>query len=331
MIPLSQQSRQPTREAWSDERLFHERSIALGFAIEPSTSSAYDSHLNSYISFCQLHHRTLDPTEDTLSYYVVWLSHHIEPRSVDNYLSGIANRLEFIFPNVRATRRSPLVTRTLKGCKRRLSKPVRRKLPLRRDDLVRITHDIGTQPHYDDLLFLTMLITGFTSLQRLGELTWPDATKLQTYRKVSLRHTLSFDDKSVSYLLPRQKTDSSGTGSTILLLADPTSPLDPRQHLLAYLSSRDTQFQHHPALWVTSTGNVPTRCWFLRRLHHFCGDQFSGHSMRAGGATALATTGMSWDLIRAAGRWSSDEFHKYIRQHPFLLNALMHGTARAPS
>jgi hypothetical protein len=52
--------------------------------------------------------------------------------------------------------------------------------------------------------------------------------------------------------------------------------------------------------------------------------------MRAGGATALAIAGMTPDLIQAAGRWSMDEFKKYVRQHAFLLNALFHGSARAP-
>jgi hypothetical protein len=38
----------------------------------------------------------------------------------------------------------------------------------------------------------------------------------------------------------------------------------------------------------------------------------SGHSMRAGGATALAITGMTPDLIQVARHWSSDEFKKYV-------------------
>jgi len=191
MITECTRSRQLIREAWTDERLFLIRSIALGLAIEPSTSSAYDSHLNSYINFCQLHHRIIDPTPDTLSYFVVWLSHYIEPRSVDTYLSGICNKLEFMFPNIREVRRSPLVSRTLQGCKRRLSKPIRQKVPIGEHDIARIVNIIGPSPDYDNTLFITMLITGFKTLQRLGELAWPDAVKLQSYRKVSLRHTAS--------------------------------------------------------------------------------------------------------------------------------------------
>jgi hypothetical protein len=75
---------------------------------------------------------------------------------------------------------------------------------------------------------------------------------------------------------------------------------------------------------------IPTRSWFLQCLHEHCGSQMSGHSMHAGGATALMIAGMTPDLIQAAGRWSSQEFQKYVRLHPFLLNALLHGSGRTP-
>jgi hypothetical protein len=216
-----------------------------------------------------------------------------------------------MFPDVRVARRSPLVTRTLQGCKRRLSKPVRQKIPLGLDDLARIVdvvqHDNNCR--YDNTLFLAMLLTGFKTLQRLGEMPWPDATKLQSYKKVALRHTLSSTNTCASYMLPYQKNDSLRQGCKILIQAEPHSTIDPLVHMLRYLDARDSTFLHHPALWVTSTGIIPTRSWFLRRLHHFGGSAFSGHSMRAGGATALAAAGMSLDLIQASGRWSSDEFH----------------------
>ncbi|KAG1846524.1 hypothetical protein C8R48DRAFT_616337, partial [Suillus tomentosus] len=245
-----------------------------------------------------LHHCPIDPTQDTLSYYVVWLAHHIEPRSVDNYLSGIANHLELLFPDMRNAHRSPLVSRTLQGCKCRLSKPVNRKLPLGVDDLTRIGDHIAQwgADHYDNKLFLAMLLTGSRSLQRLGELTWPDACKLQSYKKVALRHTFSSNAESIQYHLPYQKNDSLSTGSQIIVFADPIKLIDPVSHVLHYVAARDSLFLHHPALWVTSTGVVPTRAWFLCRLHNLRGSKFSGHSMRVGGATALAASGMAPEL-----------------------------------
>ena len=76
------------------ERLVNERSIALGYSLDASSFGAYTSALNSYLTFCNLHHLPVDPTPDTLSFYVVFLSTYIKPDSVNAYLSGICRQLE---------------------------------------------------------------------------------------------------------------------------------------------------------------------------------------------------------------------------------------------
>lgn len=326
MIPCGTRSKQPIRETWTLEHLQLERSIALGFAIESTTASAYDSHLNCYLNFCRLHNRAIEPTEDTFSFFVVWLSHHIEPRSVDTYLSGIVSRLEPHFPRVRDVRRSLLVSRMLKGCKKHLSKPITHKQPLSLDDLTLVADMFAASECYDDILFVAMLVTGYKTLQWLGELVWPDALKHQSYRKVALCHTLKIEVDSASYMLPYQKNSSLGAGCQILLLAEKDARLEPLALLNRYVSARDHKFPYHPQIWLTSRGTMPTRAWFMRYLHRFFGPAISGHLMRAGGATTLAATGVAPALIQAAGRWSSDEFQKYIRKHPFLLQLLIHGS-----
>lgn len=113
MIPRPIRARQPHREAWSMERLLTERSISLGLALDRSTSRAYASALNSYLEFCSLHSLDPEPTPDTLSFYITFMSHHIQPRSVRAYLSGIVSHLEAFYPNVKQNRETRLVTRTL--------------------------------------------------------------------------------------------------------------------------------------------------------------------------------------------------------------------------
>ncbi|KAG1873558.1 putative retroelement protein [Suillus subalutaceus] len=320
------QSRQPIWEARTLERLQFERSLALGCAIESTTASAYVSHLNSYLNFCRLHHRAVEPTEDTLSFFVVWLSHHIEPCSVDSYLSGIVNHLETHFPHVREVRKSLLVTCTLKGCKRRLSKSIQRKQPLTLDDLALVVDALGPSKAYDDMLFVTLLVTSFKTLQRLAELCWPNAKKHQSYRKVPLRHSLTLTRNSASYVLPHHKTSTLRVGCEILLLGEPDARVDPLELLRRYVAACDNLFPHHPHLWLAATGTIPTRAWFMCYLWRFFLPTVSGHSMRGGGATALAASGIAPALIQAAGRWSSDEFQKYICKHPFLLHLLIHGS-----
>ena len=110
MIRASTVSRQPQLMAWTLEWLVHERAIALGHSIDLSSSLTYNSHLQSYLAFCKLHHRAIEPTPETLSFYVVFMCHHINPRSVSAYLSGICNTLEPHFQDVQKACMHPIIT-----------------------------------------------------------------------------------------------------------------------------------------------------------------------------------------------------------------------------
>ena len=88
MITSAVKSRQRQREAWTLEQLVHKRAVAMGVAIDTSTTNTYGSTLNSYLEFCCLHKFPIEPTADTLSFFTVYMCHHIRPSSVDSYLSG---------------------------------------------------------------------------------------------------------------------------------------------------------------------------------------------------------------------------------------------------
>lgn len=93
----------------------------------------------------------MEPTSDTLSFYVVFIAHHIEPRSVENYLSGTVSQLEPHFPSVRAARNFDLVRRTLRGSMRRFSRPVKHHQPPSRTDLAHAISLFARPFAYDDL------------------------------------------------------------------------------------------------------------------------------------------------------------------------------------
>ena len=178
MIRLSSTSRQPIREAWTLERLNAELTINLGMAIDRSTHGTYTSALNSYITFCRLHGFDIEPTPRTLALYVTFQSAHINPKSVDSYLSRIANQLETHFPEVHVSRKCMLVACALQGTKRRFGVPTHQKLPLTRANLLHVLTSYGPTWSHDDLLFTTQLFTGTDCLMRLAELTWPDTLAL---------------------------------------------------------------------------------------------------------------------------------------------------------
>jgi hypothetical protein len=321
-------TRQPTRQPWSHARLVYERAIALGHTIDRSTKSSYDSGTNSYLTFCHIHQRPVDPTPESLSFFTVFMCHHINPKSVDNYLSGICNNLETFFPNVRAARNSALVSRTLAGCKRLYGRPSLRKHALTRENLLSVYNYFSKSTSHDDKLFLTQLFSGFDALLRLGELVWPDNISHRNCRKLTMRTSVQCHPDHYSFWLPNSKTDRIFEGNRVII-HNHSSP-DPLRIFLTYLSSRDSLFPNRAELWLRENGSVPTRSWFIHRLRSLFPNDIAGQSMRAGGATDLAARGFPPDAIMLIGRWLSDDWRKYVRQHPTLMHALFFSNSDHP-
>ncbi len=322
MLNLSSRSRQPQRAPWTLERLLRERSIALGMCLADGTIDAYTSAVNSYITFCELHHFAYTPTPDTLSLYVTWQCSHIKPDSVNAYLSGLVHVLEPYFPDVRAARNHPLVTRTLAGCRRRFGTATIRKSPISPADIEQALTHLARPWSFDDLLFITLLLVGFLGLLRLGEITVPDSKQCHSYRRIISRGTVDTSNSIFTFLLPAHKADKFFQGNTIIITQRNNIP-DPIPLCHQYLLGRDQLFPFHPQLWLRSNGSSPTRSWFLRYLHSICDPTLGGHSLRAGGATDLALHGTPLPIIQAAGRWASDSFQVYIRRNPFLMDAAL--------
>ncbi|KAF8989657.1 hypothetical protein BDZ89DRAFT_1097676 [Hymenopellis radicata] len=245
-----------------------------------------------------MHRLPVDPTEDTLSFFVVYMSAHIKPDSVGTYLSGVCNKLEAYFPNVRIARGSYLVKRTLSGCRKRFKCPVVRKLPLARTHLTTLSSSLRPNTSHDDLLFAAMLYTGFTGLMRLGELSVPDNVAIRDYRKCSRRSTVITFSRGYGFDLPYHKADRFFEGNKIRIVR--RGGLDPAPVFLRYLNSRDRVSHLNPYLWITSRNSVPTRTWFITRLRQLEPNlDFAGQSMRAGGATAMAEDGKNPIILQA--------------------------------
>jgi hypothetical protein len=323
MIPAPTiRPRQWKRERWSMERLVHKRALALGETIDISTKKSYGSALNSYINFILLHNLPAEPTPDTLSLFTVYTAHYIKLDSVDSYLSGIAHQLEPFFPDVCKARSSPLVKRTLRSCKRMCGTPISRKHALTLADLGRIINYYARSSHHDDLLFVAMLLTGFFALMRLGELCLSDDKSIQDWRKVTKRSSVALHPDSYEFHLPHHKADPFVEGNHIIVRRDQFQH-NPFFHFHTYLSSCDHLFPFASPLWLTESGDVPTRFFFTSRLRLFSDSSVRDQFMRAGGATSLAKHGIPSSIIQALGRWASAAFLIYIRKNPVLIQAML--------
>ena len=196
-------------------------------------------------------------------------------------------------------------------------------------DLTKVVNVLRQSRNHDDLLFQAMLLTGFFALMRLGELTFPDDIKLQNWRKISKRSTVTLDDDQYSFHLPSHKADRFFEGNQITVKKKQYCDLNPLSFFCDYLTSRDSLFPLSTPLWLMSNGAVPTRHFFISRLRLYFDRDVAGQSMRAGGATSLAENGVPPSLIQLIGRWSSDAFFIYIRKSPVLIQALLYSGNRA--
>ena len=274
-----------------------------------------------------MHDYPLEPSPDTLSLFPIYMCHHLKPDSVGTYLSGICHQLEPYFPDVRSSRNSALVHRTLQGCKRIHAIPTSCKRALTLGDLDTVVNTLSSSTDYDDQLFLAQLLTGFFALFRLGEITYPDDPQLRDPRKVTKRMSVCITDSSYSLFLPGHKADRFFEGNTIIVRRN-TNNFDPHTHFKTYLHARDRKFPFSSPLWLTSNGSIPTRSFFIRRLRCFFDTDTAGQSIRAGGATSLAENGVPPSIIQAIGRWASDTFKIYVRKNPVMIQALLFGQTK---
>src|SRR5882724_2110733 len=108
---------------------------------------------------------------DMLSFYIVFIAHHIKPNSVSQYLSGIVSSLEPHFPNIFKICNSLLMSHMLAGIQELHSfTEISCKCALTEDDLQLILMNFNLT-NLDDLLMVSIIFTSFHSLMHLGELT----------------------------------------------------------------------------------------------------------------------------------------------------------------
>jgi len=132
----------------------------------------------------------------SLVYFCVSL-HHISPRSVSTYLSGVVQQLEPFHPLIQEICNSKLVQRTLQGCLKIHAQPPHRKRTLSVSDLSTVVnHYQNTPPSHDNLLFVSMLLTGFFLLMRLGKMAFPDESATTSKSKIGGK--LAADERLMS-------------------------------------------------------------------------------------------------------------------------------------
>ncbi|KAK4695464.1 hypothetical protein P7C70_g8545, partial [Phenoliferia sp. Uapishka_3] len=318
VAPKPARGKEPTAKL-SD--LMEERDVLWAAALAPRTFKAYRRDLRDWKAFALSVGVSDVPTADTLSLFVTY---RLRTR-VDCYgtLSGLQYMIQHIMGEKewKAARFSPEVARALRGSAKVKKHIKRRAPPLPHSDYLRALR-IGLDPRatYDQQLWASQVVTLFLCCGRAGEVCDADSPQ---YRDVSQRMTrerTSLTAKGFKAFLPYMKNDPLYVGSHYYwTTAD--AGIDAVKLISRYIIARDARFGYRGPLWLNSKGKVPVRRSFVKELKKRFGWQYTGHSMRPGGATWYVLEGADDRTVQRLGRWKSKAWEEYIRLEPELAMA----------
>ncbi|GAA5960013.1 hypothetical protein JCM10213_003703 [Rhodosporidiobolus nylandii] len=277
-----------------------ERQRLWDAALEPGSRIAYQRAVNNWFIFCQAYALPSLPSAESLSLFVAW-------REGDAVAWAKA-------------RSSVEVDRALKGHAKLFPRAVRKAKPLPFPVLSSAVSLVSSSSSYDSLLWAAQAVVAFLTCARAQEVTTFDKVEFRHEAKFSLRSTARLSADGFSLFLPYMKNDPLYTGSKLWFARRDSGAL--LDVVRAYLKVRDILFGDGGFMWRRRDGTVPTRRWFVEELRRRCGAEYSGHSLRCGGATWYALRGVPDKAIKRLGRWRSDAWEDYIRVNDDLAIAL---------
>lgn len=305
------------------QRLTHLADCLVGAAKERSTARGYLQMVRRHwLPFLHIYRLPARPTAHTLLLFVAFAGRRIA--SVDKVLSAV--RWYYALENDEwdKMRLNYKVVNALIGLRKTVPTEVVRSPPLLPSHVdTFVAHALRPGASFDDLLAATLAVVGFGALMRLGELFAPDKRVDRDDRKIIKRASVRImGDDAVSFRLPMHKSDRLWHGADVTLVrANSTGSFSFVSLFRLYLLRRDTLFPSSPFLFLNSAGAVPSRKFFLRYLSLFASG-LTGHALRAGSATYLASRGVRSEVIQRLGRWASSTWQIYLRDNPAVAAAV---------
>lgn len=294
----------------------------LDASVASATSTTYNSHVRAYLTYCE--RIKLEPWPASYATLSRWMADHVlgrrlSPHTLGTMLSAVrafastavASKPPGSFDatglDANCLRLSPqeriFLTRLQRGLERIARQPVEHKMPVRRfmlDEaeaaLRKKSADGGLSPR--DSMALLMCRVAQRLLLRVGEYSGAG---------VLLRSDIA--DKGDRLIFSIREAKTAGPGEVqVVELRDPDLVAQMRA-LISRRKAAEAVFQSF--VGNVETGSAATRHYVtsqLRELVNVAGypaDDYSSHSLRAGGATDLAFAGATWPDLMRMGRWRS--------------------------
>lgn len=197
--------------------------------------------------------------------------------------------------------------------------------PIRPELIERIAHTLDWKSP-KDVAFFACLTTTFYATARLGEFVIPTVNGFDSCAHITPAHvSRKYDPQQscwvMNFALPRTKVSEVGES---VMWAPQDGASDPHAALDRHMEANRPPPNGPLFAYREGRGHTPmTRSRFLDQLRVAC-TQLGvtaphGHSLRIGGTLELLLRGLSFELVKAKGRWKGDSFQGYLREHSAVL------------
>ena len=309
--------------------------VALN-SLQESTQRTYGAGLYAFHRFCDFKEITdiqRAPAESlVMQSFVTTLAGIYRANTITNYVAAV--RAWHIVHGVAWNIGGPEMEAVVKGAKAMapsLSAKAKR-IPMR------VKHIVAMRPYFSDdspldVAVFACLTSAFWATARLGELTVrtlksfdPDAhvKRSDLGEKVDRKGL-----KMTTIHVP--KTKASPNEGEELYWAKQIGASDPMSALDRHLELNNPAQDFHLFGYLKKGKMVPlTKRAFTDRLSVAVTKAklpaLTGHSIRIGSTLEYLLRGIPFDVMKVKGRWNSDAFHEYIRDHARVLAPYMQDT-----
>lgn len=313
-IENQQVTTQPRREA-ADVALVSKAQDYLRQSLAANTVRAYAADWRDFTSWCTVSGRVpLPALPETVSLYFSRLADHAKTSTLTRRISAISQAHQAA--GYESPTQSALVRQVMKGIRRAKGTAQMGKAPVKVEHLRAIMSALDPEKPLD-VRDRALILVGFAGAFRRSELVGLDIEDLE------------FNDEGLVIHLRRSKTDQRGEGRKVGIPYGSTPATCPVRALQAWLDKLKAEkgplfrtIDRHGHIFNTRL-TPQSVALVVKRLTAGIQGDFSGHSLRAGLATAAAAAGVSERAIMAqTGHKSLATLRKYIREGSlFLENA----------
>lgn len=297
-----------------------------------STREAYGAGLLTYHVFCDrkgIAEEQRTPTSLLLiESFIATLAGAYSGKTISNYVSGV--RAWHILHGIPWTVKSPELDAAIKAADvvTPPSSKLKKRSPFLPAHIERVREQLNTNIPLDAAVF-ACLTTTFYAAARLGEFTVQrlDDFRMDLHAKpADVRHEVDQNNLRITIIrLPKTKTTALGED---VYWAKQDGPSDPEEAWCNHLRVNDPPPSAHIFAYKHKNTHRPlTRTAFLKRVNEAARgaglDPFRGHSLRIGATLMYMLRGLSFELVKTKGRWSSDAFQLYLRDHAQIMAPYM--------